>query len=645
MKSKKILLFLCVMALLLTGCGTAKPQEEKVPIELIEQGKSEYVIVLSESANECERFAAQELQSFVKESAGATLPIINDRAVGYSSRSKYISIGQTRLLESAKLNLNYSVLNLDGFYIKSVGNVIFITGARDRGTLYGVYDFLERFFGVRFFNADVTKVPKTENVRLEELNIQEIPQIRFRNYYTPMVDRDALYTTRLRMVSLYGADVPEYGGTLYRDAYIYGHNILTLVDVTNEKIEQGMFFRNGGVGETIGVCYSYGLDESGNLLPGVEDSPVLEVIDTLKGMIEANPEIQYFSVTQMDIPTGCPCPTCVQRATIEKGGYTGILLRFINRVSREINRWLEEKGEDRKIKIVTFAYAWSVAPPLDETGKAVVVPDDDVVIWMALSHSYAYSLSDARQEKNLTATFEEWAKLAKEIYYWDYRVNFREYLWYMPGLTTLKADMDYLIEHHVNYAFLEGASGAATDCENWLGDLKAYVASKLMWNSDRDVPALIEEYLQGVYKDSADAVRTVIEMFEDNYERLRQDPTQTGFGIDHEFGYNTVTSKWYPRVLLTGAMRVLEKEMERVASDPEKSVQEREERKELLTAVLLTPQRMLLRNYSSYYLNDWEGERELGLKFIENCESIGYIWDIGGYGNTLESIKALYEEN
>ena len=44
------------------------------------------------------------------------------------------------------------------------GNIV-IAGGRPRGTLYGVYTFLEDYFDVRFLTADHTHVPKVGSQR------------------------------------------------------------------------------------------------------------------------------------------------------------------------------------------------------------------------------------------------------------------------------------------------------------------------------------------------------------------------------------------------------------------------------------------------------------------------------------------------
>ena len=92
-----------------TGCG------EEISV-LIKDGKSDYKIIISAKANECETFAAQELQKYIQKTTGADFPIEKETA-GVKLGGKYISIGETSLAAA----LDTSNLNLDGFRLKTEG--------------------------------------------------------------------------------------------------------------------------------------------------------------------------------------------------------------------------------------------------------------------------------------------------------------------------------------------------------------------------------------------------------------------------------------------------------------------------------------------------------------------------------------------
>ena len=124
-------------------------------------GKSKYRIVLSGTASTSEQTAAAELQKYIREVSGAELPIVTDLStkgarifVGYNTRVGEI-IGQKDIDELD-----------ESFTYESRGKDIFIYGGSQRGTLYGVYAFLENELGLRWYTPTCTKVPEATASRL-----------------------------------------------------------------------------------------------------------------------------------------------------------------------------------------------------------------------------------------------------------------------------------------------------------------------------------------------------------------------------------------------------------------------------------------------------------------------------------------------
>jgi hypothetical protein len=105
-------------------------------------------------------FAAAELQHFLKQGAGINAPVVKAPTGGKLA----LILGDNALSRAAGLDVKK--LATEGFFIKRSGNHIFLLGEDDpdadprknrwrmwmkRGTLTAVYDFLERFAGVRFY--------------------------------------------------------------------------------------------------------------------------------------------------------------------------------------------------------------------------------------------------------------------------------------------------------------------------------------------------------------------------------------------------------------------------------------------------------------------------------------------------------------
>ena len=68
-------------------------------IMLVENGKSDYTIVIPEMKTVYEDYASKEVQRFISQSTGVTLPITYDTGVEANTSGAYISIGNTVLFD------------------------------------------------------------------------------------------------------------------------------------------------------------------------------------------------------------------------------------------------------------------------------------------------------------------------------------------------------------------------------------------------------------------------------------------------------------------------------------------------------------------------------------------------------------------
>lgn len=110
-------------------------------------------VVVSENATQTELFAAGELIKYIKKMTGAELSLCKDV---YFEGTKQIIIGGPLKNKAAAQWISFEkfkkeVPGPEGMMIKSFGvDCILIAGSEDsneRGTVYGVYEFLERFLG------------------------------------------------------------------------------------------------------------------------------------------------------------------------------------------------------------------------------------------------------------------------------------------------------------------------------------------------------------------------------------------------------------------------------------------------------------------------------------------------------------------
>ncbi len=194
-------IILGMLVLQFTGIGTVNA----TAIPLAIDGKAKVVIVTPENAPPPVKFAAEELQEYLKKITGAEFKIVHE--IPQSAPS--IIIGE-QFVKAVDIDVNK--IKRDGYVIKTVGERIYIAGKDDnserakilfkvkeplpenlpnpqryreignvfwdfqRGSLNGVYDFLEQL-GVRWFFAGQKGevVPKSPTLRIKPINKLEEP--------------------------------------------------------------------------------------------------------------------------------------------------------------------------------------------------------------------------------------------------------------------------------------------------------------------------------------------------------------------------------------------------------------------------------------------------------------------------------------
>ncbi len=102
---------------------------------LAEDGKTDYTVVLPQNVDSNLILADSEIRYFFQEATGATLKSVIEDGTGFThdDNAKYISIGNTKMFESANIDLKSDVLGTQGLRIVTKGNTVYINGGTTRG--------------------------------------------------------------------------------------------------------------------------------------------------------------------------------------------------------------------------------------------------------------------------------------------------------------------------------------------------------------------------------------------------------------------------------------------------------------------------------------------------------------------------------
>ena len=375
--------FLTVVLLILTIC--VYPADW-----LFRDGKSDYRIVVAAEASISEQTAARELQQYISQVGGVELPITSELTT--SEHNIYVGFNQR---VASLTGLQKPDRDDEGFTYRTVGHDLLIWGGSRRGTMYGVFTFLEREMGIHWLTPECTVVPKCKRWKLPRLNRSERPFIgyRYSNYF--VAEGSPEWSAHTRENTKWRPVTNEYGDI---EAYYGAHTMDWLVPAKEFFDTHPEYF-----------CLRDGQRYNGYGQLCLSNPEVLELCKTrLKQRMRENPQYRIYSLSQNDNLRFCQCDKCV---AIEQkyGGHSGIIVWFVNQVADAVKDEFPDKY------IGTFAYLYSRQPP---TG---IRPRENVVIRLcSIECCFAHPLdAGCPQNEAFMRDLKGWAELAPHLFIWD----------------------------------------------------------------------------------------------------------------------------------------------------------------------------------------------------------------------------------
>jgi len=433
-------------------------------ITLVSNNKSEYQIVISDSASNWDSLAANELQNYLTEISGYQFPLINDSS---PITSKEIIVGFNHHSENLDLS---PIKNEDGFIIISEGEKLYLVGGKRKGTLNAVYTFLEKYLNCRMYSSMAIVIPKQKSIILPQINDVENPDFDYRDVH--------YYET-------------------WNDDYCHWHK---LVD-SNDKKRWGMFvhtFQKLVPAEKYFDSHPeyfalrYGVRVPGQLC--LSDTNVFKIIvEELRERMKENPEAKIWSVSQNDNYYNCQCPLC-GKIDEEESSPSGSLLRFVNKVAKEF--------PDKIIS--TLAYQYTRKPP-----KHIKPAKNVNIMLCSIEEDRNKPLDKNISQGSFINDLAEWSKLTNDIIVWDYVVQFTNLVSPFPNFQVLQPNIKSFYKYGVSMMFEQGA-GERKGTE--LGELRTYMIAKLLWNPFLNMDSLMNDFLNGYYGKAGKPIRKYIDL-------------------------------------------------------------------------------------------------------------------------------------
>lgn len=464
MKNLRYLAPLLLFLLSLLGC--------QGQLLITDHGQSDYSIIIPVNPQPDEVKAAGELQKYFEKISGVAIPVISDDR---EPAAHEIIIGKSRRLEQYKVKAVFKEFENDGFLILTKKGQLFITGGSPKGTLNGVYTFLEEYLGCRFYSPGVIYIPKLDSLTLPAIKDLQVPVFTFREMYFP-ASRDPEY---LAWHKLQVHDNGEWG--------MWVHTFDDLIPPKTYFSAHPEYFSEINGVRTPGGQLCLTNPEVFNVLT-----------ENLRRKMHEQPGAIYWSVSQNDNYLACQCSVCRQ-ALEDLGGESALLLQFVNRVAAMF--------PDKIIS--TLAYQYTRSAPK----KVKPLPNVSIML-CSIECNRSMPIEKDPSSASFVKDIKDWTRLTGNILIWDYVVQFRNYISPFPNLRVLQPNLEFFADNGCRLMFQQGSGAALSE----FVELRSYLIAKLLWNPGLDPQKIMNDFIYGYYGDAAPYLQEYIGTMHDELE-------------------------------------------------------------------------------------------------------------------------------
>ena len=504
-------------------------------------------IVLPNNAAYATRLAAEELNFFLKGVLGEALPVVAQRTEGKTAIVLGAGGGSPGRLappcgHAGRVPLPSELVgsalraDRDGYVIEVCSNVVRIVGNDDdvanvdataalpdeaiwqpcfrRGTLFGVYAFLERFAGVRmYFPGELgTCVPRAERIIVPEGRVEESPAFSVRRYgyedgsvsrelLDDLVGRDAPIAPRMNETDFKRLNWYRLRMETYHLRCCHGAKTHCLSPETWDAIYTNActVIADGG---------------------GTPSLP-----DTVRGRVAVPSATAGYAQPVFDaMPKDgftwlrhCHCDWCERNIPFSKTDI-GFASDLVWRRTAELANRLKTKFP--RSRVSQMSYIPYVRIPTND------IPDN-VDVFVARRGPWAEGTAIGAREKGEVAAWHD--KLGRKVSLWNYPDKVDCWNLEMKDIPQL-APRAWASYYRAVAPYVTGAF-AESESDRWIYNyLNYYVFSRVCWNPDADVEAILAEHHRLMFGAAAEEMAEFFDMLEKCWMQVVAKPYDTPLG-------------------------------------------------------------------------------------------------------------------
>ena len=426
-------------------------------LTIIQNGFSEYEIVIPHNADSIELKSSNELQKYLQKISGVSLAITDEDKI---TSDKRIFIGNT--IEGELLNAG-----VDEIIIKMRDGDLFILGGDSKSTLYAVYTFLENYLGCRFYAPDAEIIPETNHITVpHDIDYQYTPRVSTRTVHSRLYYDNKEFADKRKVThEAFPGYVPGYG-----------------VHTFNRFVPSSKYYQ---------AHPEYYALRDGRRIPTqlcLTNADVLDIVkDAVASVLDQYPGSEVISVSTNDNTQYCQCESCKAIDDREESP-AGSVIDFVNKIAAEF--------PERTISTLAYQYTRK-APKL-------IKPSENVLITLC-SIECDRSASIEEKCKDFANDLIAWGKLTEKIRIWDYTTQFTNFLAPFPNIHTLQPNIQFFRNNNAKWIFEQHSHHPSE-----LFEFRSYLTAQLLWDPDVDQDSIVTDFLNGYYEEAAPLIHKYI---------------------------------------------------------------------------------------------------------------------------------------
>lgn len=423
-------------------------------IVIVKNHQSQAIIVLSDSASQQIKNAANFLQNFIRQSTNAILPISNH----VQTNTVSIHIGVTDYVKKKQIDL--SILDEDGFILQQTDAFNFIiVGGSDWGTEFGVYFFLERYVGIHWLMPSEvgTDIPLKATIAIPNERKIENPVFLERQISPSYIEWKDVFSVWSRF-------------NAFKSRISFGHNLLNLFDA-KEFLNTNPNFYPLVNGKRIIPKDSQDYKWQPNFsAPGIADSAAAKIVR----YFNKHPEVKSYSLGMNDFTTFDQSAQSLARRSGRKNylGWEDVsddYFEWVNQVAKKVLLAYPNKY------FGLLAYNNTAEPPSSKIGVS-----KNVIPFLTYER---LRWSDPPLENQGHQLTQAWEKVCTSLGWYDY-VYGLNYLVPRVWFHEMRDYLNWGAKHKVKYYYAELYP-------NWGEGPKPWILGKLLWNPNYNVDSLL----------------------------------------------------------------------------------------------------------------------------------------------------------